>query len=356
MNNKMNKLTKISLSALCGSLASVSAANAGDMTVTGGVDMTYMLENSGDGDTNDGTTGNPIGMGSNLTFKGSGELDNGWTFGLTVAMLNNDAYSNTNVTVTMGGLGELDFNQGNSANGIDAFDDKMPTAWEEPWGMGLNTGIKLVSGVGTASNVQYKTPTIAGTTITVALAPDVGSGNVADKGHGVSDDGTGKAMDGTINVNPSLGTEVLSGLNIFAGGSYTEAMNQTGNLNDRYEAVGGLTLDIGPVSLGYAKSGISTGKTVTKTDVDWYKNAMYGVSFNINDDLSISYGNHQSEVGYVSPGTLEAITTEVVSWQVAYTMGGASIRYADSDVDNGAYQTGTAFDKEMRVLSLALAF
>ena len=35
----MNKLTKIGLTSLCGSLAAVSAANAGDMTVTGGVDM-----------------------------------------------------------------------------------------------------------------------------------------------------------------------------------------------------------------------------------------------------------------------------------------------------------------------------
>jgi len=352
----MNKLTKISLSALCGSLASVSAANAGDMTVTGGVDMSYMLDSSGEGDTNEGTTGNPIGMGSNLTFKGSGELDNGWTFDLTVAMLNNDAYSNTNVTVKMGGLGELDINSGNSGNGIDAFDDKMPTAWEEPWGMGLNTGIALVSGVGTASNVQYKTPVIAGTTITLAVAPDVGSADVADKGHAGSDDSTGKAMDGTININPSFGTEALSGLNLFVGASYTEHFDQTANLNDKYEGVGGITLDIGPVSLGYARSGILTGKTVTKTDTDWYKNQMYGVSFNINDDLSVSYGVHESTNGFVSPDVNESVTTEVVSWQIAYTMGGASIRYADSDVDNGSYQTGAAFDKQMRLVSLALAF
>jgi len=38
----MNKLTKVGCSALCGSLAAISAANAGDMTVTGGVDMTWI--------------------------------------------------------------------------------------------------------------------------------------------------------------------------------------------------------------------------------------------------------------------------------------------------------------------------
>ena len=38
----MNKLTKIGASALCGSLAAISSANAGDLTVTGGVDMSWM--------------------------------------------------------------------------------------------------------------------------------------------------------------------------------------------------------------------------------------------------------------------------------------------------------------------------
>ena len=68
----MNKVTKLGVSALCGSLAAVSAANAGDLSVTGGVDMSWISL------TMITTTGNPIGMGSNLTFSGSGELDNGW--------------------------------------------------------------------------------------------------------------------------------------------------------------------------------------------------------------------------------------------------------------------------------------
>ena len=56
----MNKLTKVGCSALCGSLAAISSASAGDLTVTGGVDMTFMSHSKG-------TTGNPIGVGSNYT-------------------------------------------------------------------------------------------------------------------------------------------------------------------------------------------------------------------------------------------------------------------------------------------------
>ena len=348
----MNKLTKVGLSALCGSLAAVSSANAGDLTVTGGVDMSWVSYGGGES-----STGNPIGMGSNLTFKGSGELDNGWTFDLTVAMLNNDAYSNAVVAFDMGGLGKLNINQGDSGNGIDALDDKMPTAWEEPWGAGLGTGIALVSGVGPQSNIQYTSPSIAGVTLTVATAPDMGTGNVADKGSGIDDgDTSGAGYDGTLNINPSFGTEILSGLNVFVGGHMTENYNETAGLNNYYEAVGGVTFDIGPVSLGYATSGISTGKTSTATDTDWYKNHMYGIAFNVNDDLSISYGNHTSQSGYVDTNVKESVHLEVTSIQVAYTMGGASFRYADIEVDNAAYQTATAFDKEAQVISVSLAF
>jgi len=348
----MNKLTKIGVSALCGSLAAVSAANAGDMTVTGGVDMSWYSAGG-----NSGETGNPIGMGSNLTFKGSGELDNGWTFDLTVAMLNSDVYSNTDVTVDMQSFGKINVNSGNSANGIDAFDDKMPTAWEEPWGMGLGTGVQLVKGVGTNSNVQYTSPSLAGTTITFAHAADMGSADVADKGHSTTAGGiTGRGYDATININPSLGTEILSGLNMFVGGHLTEHYNDTAELNDHVEGVGGLTLDIGPVSLGYAVSGISTGKTATATDPDWYKNTMYGVAINVTDDLSFSYGYHDSKKGFVNPGVSESVELDMSSYQVAYTLGGASIRYAVSEVNNAAYQTGTMYDKDAKVLSVSLAF
>jgi len=348
----MNKLTKVGLSALCGSLAAVSSANAGEMSVTGGVDMSWISLGG-----NSSTTGNPIGMGSNLTFKGAGELDNGWTFDLTVAMLNQDAYSNTVVAIDMGGLGKLNFNQGDSGNGIDALDDKMPTAWEETWGAGLGTGVYLVRGVGPQSNMQYTTPKIAGTTISLAVAPDMGSGNAGDGGvGGQTADATGAGYDATIQVNPSFGTEILSGLNLFVGGHYTEHYNETAELNDRYEATGGLTLDIGPISLGYQASGVSTGNTLTATDNDYYKNHFYGVSFNVNDDLSVSYGNHESQAGYVNPNDKPEVLMEIESWQVAYSIGGASIRYAQTEVTNAAYQTESTYDKDARVLSVSLAF
>ena len=207
--------------------------------------------------------------------------------------------------------------------------------------------------------MQYTLPTMGGITIVGAVAPDMGSADVVDKGSGYTDgDYTGAGYDATINMNPTFGLEALSGLNLFVGAHMTEHYNQTAHLNNRYEGVGGITLDIGPISLGYATSGISTGLQ-TATDVDFYKNHMYGIAFNINDDLSVSYGNHESQQGWVNPGgtvTNESVHMEVSSYQIAYSMGGASIRYAKNDVTNASYQTTSNFDSDSNVLSVSLAF
>ena len=352
----MNKLTKVGCSALCGSLAAISAANAGDLTVTGGADMTWIS-------LSDQVTGSPLGIGSNYTLKGSGELDNGWTVDLTIANGNLNAFSAANISLGMGGLGKLNFNQGNSGNGIAAFDDKMPTAWEEAWGAGLSTGVRLALGSGASTNIMYTTPTLFGTTATFTYAPEYGASDTSDKTGGVAGNNKLRSYDGTLNINPSFGTEVLSGLNVFVAASSIESAGSNGTA-DIYEGVGGVTYDIGPLSLGYQVSGDYTGVDSTHgsgNTADWnfYKNHAFGIAFNVNDDLSVSYGEHTSrKAGYNNsaaqsgaPGSRE-VTVE--SWQAAYTMGGASIRIADVTVDNNLFSAGV--QRSATIVSLGLAF
>ena len=69
----MNKLKKVGLSALAGSLVATSAY-AGEMAVSGSAKLTYT-----DKQQNSGATGSPFGMNKLLGFSGSGELDNGNT-------------------------------------------------------------------------------------------------------------------------------------------------------------------------------------------------------------------------------------------------------------------------------------
>ncbi len=348
----MNKLTKVGCSALCGSLAAIASANAGEMSVTGGANLTYMSDS--------GVTGHPYGMASAITFKGSGELDNGWTFGLAIDHTDQNAYSAARVNIGMGGLGTIEFDQGNSGNGIAAYDNVMPTAWEEPHGAGLSGGVKTVLGVGASDNVQYTSPTIVGTTIAITHSFAVGSADTADKSTGATDNDTGRGTDITMKMNPSLGTEILSGLNFYLGFSNIERHDNQGGNEDLYEGVGAFTYALGPVELGAMWSAMYDGDEDTIADYHTYKNHGFGIAFNVNDDLSVSYGEYESrKAGYAhSEGRTHDLEGDreviVSSWQVAYTMGGASLRLADVKADNAGFSATN--DKSATIVSMGLAF
>jgi outer membrane protein OmpU len=206
----MNKLTKIGASALCGSLAAVSAANAGDMTVAGTVDMSWIsLPNE--------SVGNPLGIGSNITFSGSGDLDNGWTVAYTVANANANAFSNANVVVTVPGLGDVRIDQGTSATGIDRMDDMTPNVWEEAYGIGLSGTPNTVSGVSGGANIEY-TPSFTpdGLTARIAWSKSVSGSNVADKG--TSGDNAGILNSGyDISLEASDALTGMEGLTLYGG-------------------------------------------------------------------------------------------------------------------------------------------
>ena len=346
----MNKLTKVGCSALCGSLAAVSAATAGDLAVTGGAHVTFMTKGGE-------VTGNPFGMASAVSFAGSGELDNGWTYGLNIDMTDGDAYSASRIHITMGGLGTIEFDQGNSGNGIAAYDNVMPTAWEESHGAGLSGGVKTVLGVGNSDNVQWSSPKILGTEITLAYAFDKGTTDTNDKVTSDNNTSLGKGYDATIKINPSLGTEILSGLNLYAGGSVVEVYDNANAFEDKYQGVGAITYALGPVEIGWMVSGEYDGDE-TGQDYHSYKNQGFGVAFNVNDDLSFSYGEYQTrKAGYTNSnvqGEEASRLVEVTSWQAAYTMGGASFRIADVKADNAGFTV--ADNQKATVVSLGLAF
>jgi len=349
----MNKLTKVGCSALCGSLAVFSAANAGDLTVTGSAELTYLSQGTA-------VTGNPFGMASAVSFAGSGELDNGWTFALSIADGDGGAYSAANVDIVMGGLGSINFNQGNSGNGIVVYDNVLPTAWEEPHGAGVSGGVKTVAGVGTSNNVAYKTPKILGTEISLTYAHAVGKTDTADKSvSGSTGTEFGRGMDATVKINPSLGTEILSGLNLYAGASLIEAYDNANALEDKWEGVGAVTYALGPVEVGAMWSALYNGaESVSAKQYHTYKNHGFGIAFNVNDDFSVSYGEYQSrKAGYTHSDVQSGEDTRVVevsSWQAAYTMGGASFRVAEVQVDNALWSSSA--DSSATVVSMGLAF
>ena len=351
----MNKLTKVGCSALCSSLAAISAANAGDLTATGGATLTFVSISGGGA----APTGNPLGMASAITFKGSGELDNGWTFALSIAEGDKSAYSSSNIDIVMGGLGSINFDQGDSGNGIAAYDNVMPTAWEEPYGAGLSGTVKTVVGSGASNNVMYTTPTVLGTTLAVTYAHDYGTTDTADKTAGTTEDANDESFDVTMKINPSFGTEILSGLNLYLGGSQVDRHGNATDTDDQLEGVAAFTYDLGPVSIGAMVSGVYNGAEDTTTTFNTYKNTGFGIAFNVNDDFSVSYGNYKSRktgVPYSEnvQGGPEDRLVEVKSIQAAYTMGGATFSIADVTADNAGFSA--ANDQRGTIVSLGLAF
>jgi len=337
----MNKVTKLGVSALCGSLAAISAANAGDLSVTGGVDMSWIsLDNQ--------TTGNPIGMGSNLTFSGSGELDNGWNVALSVAMTNLDAYSNTNVTVTVPQLGDIRIDQGTSATGISRIDDVTPNVWEEAYATGVGTGFNNVDGSSGGSTIEY-TPNMlpAGLTARIAYTPDADGKNAADKASTVTYTPEGSGYDITLQATDEV--TGIAGLTLTAGISKIDQDANAANYDgDQEETTWAITYAGGGFTVGYQWSEEDLG---TSANEQQYENDGYGITFNVNDDLSVGYTHYES----VQTSTAN-VTAEADSIQVAYSVGGASIRLAETNTDNSAYQTAAYYDKDGTVLSVSLAF
>ncbi len=334
----MNKLNKIGASALCGSLAAFSAANAGDLTVSGGADLTWIS-------LSDQVTGNPIGMGSNFGLAGSGELENGWTVDLSIAMTNANAYSNTSVTVTVPGVGAILVNQGGSGTGIDRYDDNTPTVWEEADGAGLSAGITTIAGTSGGATIELKPEaTPDGLTAYIAFSPNADDEPASDKAAGTGGGTLDSGWDLAVEASEDL--HGVGGLTIYGGMSeVNQFQNATTISGDSSERVVGIKYASGGFTVGFQQSRDDTGLATNGE----YDNTAYSVTFNVNDDLSIGYGHVES--------TKEnSNTAEADSLQASYTMGGATFSIAEIDVSNQSYSTAATSQLDATVISLGLAF
>jgi len=348
----MKKITKYGLSALYGSLAAVSAANAGEMTVTGNAHLTWT---SIDG----ATTGQPLGMKTNLSFVGSGELDGGQGISVTIAHTDQNAFSSSNITLTTNSLGTWKLSAAEGGNGIGGYDDNMPRAVEEVWDSGIGTNIDLAKGVGSSANLQWESPRMLATTIRFAWSPENDGSQPTDKSSGgATATKKHEGYDALIRINPAVGA---FGADLFAGYSVSDSDADVGAgvkapRSKHEEGVAGLVLDLGPISLGGQISGEYL-PALAMGDVEFYGNTSYGASFNVSDDLSVSYGEIRSMKGTKSDVSNYSPKTEMTgtSWQVAYTMGGVAFKYANTEVYNNKY-TKNAGATEGQLFIMSMAF
>jgi hypothetical protein len=229
----------------------------------------------------------------------------------------------------------------------------MPTAWEETNGTSLATGLQTVAGVGTTQNIEWSLPADMlpeGMSAHIAVTPRAGAGVTNDKAASGDTGVEGSGYDIAVSHNA-----LMDGLNVFAGRSVIEQATAvgTGADGDRTQYVWGATYAIGSVTVGYQESRDNLQQTAVGATNSYYSNQAFGVSFNVNDNLSLSYGQHKSENALNSGASVEL---EAESLQLAYTMGGMSVKIAESSVDNGSYTSGTSKDRDGTTVALSLAF
>jgi len=339
----MNKLNKIGLTALAGSLAAIAGAHAGALTVSGGSNITYSTE-SGTSVGAVADTGNPLGWQNNLTFGASGELDNGISWSANAYNSDAQALTSSNITFDMGGMGKLLVDNGAGGAGLDALDGKLPNAFEEGWDTGAAHGYDTISGSHGSASLTWTSPADVlplGTVVRLAYSPKRDGGSLqADKGNsGNANSLAEDSVDYTIQMAP------MDGLSLYIG--YAE-IGQTG-VNDIEEGTYGANYAMGPVSVGYQKSYESLDKGVTTT-VNYYENTSWGIAFNVNDNLSVSYADYESDENL---GTAGGQTVDIDSLQVAYNMGGATLVLAETDVDGTYYDSGSTNSQTLIAVKLA---
>jgi outer membrane protein OmpU len=309
----MTNLKKIGLTALAGSLAVTAYAQAGALSVGGTARMEYQSnEVTSSGVT---TSADTFSNNGTLTFSGSGELDNGFNVSYYQALFDGTLTS-SNVKLDMGDMGTLGMGDHNHA-GIGTISDIVPNGGEQPWDdIGTHGGHEDgVASPHTGDRLGYTT---SGDIVVSAALDFAGIGATS-----------------SIAISNST---LVDGLKIAAGMADVQS---TETLED----------DLVTYGLSYTMGSISVGAQKTKVDAETANSDIerdaYGISFVVNDNLSIGYG--VSDVEY------DAKTSDEESTEVGavYTSGGMTIGFQNIKKDN---INGTTADHEMNELQLTLAF
>jgi len=303
----MYKLKQVGLTALAGSLITLSAAQAGGVSVGGTMEVTYTKLGNGE------VSGNPLGTKKNISFSGGGEFANGWTFGIMHAMTDAmDGISSSSMNINMGGIATLAYDSGTGSYGANAADNVMPIAWEEI-DYGLNAGITDVGQVSKTKGVVNFTIAApgSGTALSLSYAARMGAGHQADGATGGAPDapegaeGWDMRLD-LINIDTNwfgyrLGTaaEMVVHPNNCdqLNSANKEAESCLGQGEDEYGGTAYTVLRLGPLSAGYQASWIDNGSAAVAA-VASNHSQVWGAALTVGNYLSFSYGQGTDEYKY----------------------------------------------------------
>ena len=335
----MNNFKKIGMTALAASLVSTSVF-AGEMAVTGSAKIAF--ENHSGTNTHEGKT---FSMGNQLTFSGSGELENGMNVALSFVLDQGDAaagpFDSHSVTISSDAMGTLVFAGEGGSSAASALDT---SAAGDMWDNFNSNGGATVLDSGPGDNsIMYTLPTMVdGLSVSASYNPQISSGitdnyTVAQTGNG-SELGYSATYTGVEGLSVSYGVTDLDRLGSTAATTYTS--NVAKGEQTAWKA-----------SYAYSSITVSAANTdydITGTASD-QEMSSYNISYTVSDAISIGYGTEEIS----KTGSTDA---EYDGFTASYTAGGMTV--------SANMQEGTAIDHTTAAsgkvdyygLSLAFAF
>ena len=323
----MNKFKKIGLSALAGSLVATSAF-AGEMSVSGGASINVEHTNGGAAD-----TGKTFSMGNQLTFSGSGELDNGLNVALSFILDQNDdkaaddqstagnynagsPFDTHSVTISSDAMGSLKFSGEGGSSALTAMDG---TAAGDIWDSFNITGSVIPTGIGGGNNsMMYTLPEMMdGVAINASYTP-----------RGTADSTVAYSVSYTGVENLTLAYALGDGS---ADNTDGEAMK--------------VSYVMGPITGTYTNYEYSGATAATSDDT-----TSFAVTYLLpGDEVSITYGSEEIE---------RSGKQDVETWKVSasYTAGGMTVSATTMEIDNMDGTTTSTQDRERWALGLSFAF
>ena len=252
-------------------------------------------------------------MGQGITFSGCGDLDNGMSMAWTYTMTN-AAFSSSNIKLDMGDSGEFAFGNGSSVAGIKKYADNVPTAGEQVYDDVDATDYGLADNVSNANMLGYN-GTFGGIGVSLGYTKD---STDADTSWVLTYDG------------------LMDGLSVGLG------MGEDGTTSD--DLTWWLKYTSGAITAAYQHSEVDFVASGTNTQ----KSDHLGVSFAVNEDLSVSIGRQEVDMG---AGKVDEESTGVAA---SYTMGSLTLAAHSNKTDDVG---GTAGNEDsVREVSVAFAF
>ena len=342
------------------SFAVLTSANAGEMTVSGSAKASWS-------NISDNQSGKGLGIANELTIGANGEMDNGYTWTVAIALdpttsgstattvpaaetaagsaINDD----TSMTVTAPGLGTLGLHV--SAGGFNAKYGWSSDAYAVMSDTGPSEGVTYSSDLGGTSNIQFAT---AADLLPFGTVLQVGYGYGKKDGQSLNTNGIAGSDSKTAY---GITTKPIAGLTI--GATYTDDGMYGDAIKHSQEAESGAyyaKYAIGAITVGYGKSFSAPTLAVAAaggTTVEYYENTGYSVGYALNDAVRVSYTREKNEANYKTSATV-GYDIEQDSYQIAYNIGGATLSLVRHETQNAGYVNNE--DRSETLIGLAMAF